>query len=230
MGKPTEKDSYTGFDQHHADASKRTAEKLDPVKDDADPEKAVPTLVRYLQDRRTAYRVSAEEQLYWWGSKQGVDKIVVRHVRPLLKHPLVELRAPALRLTVRFGDHDADGDLIECLADEEYGIRETAFKALKARTRTDFNFDPGGGEVARAHSVNQWRQWWQAEQRQVAVQPPSVYERNPVSGPKVVSPNDKNQDKDKPANDDAKSSDDTSAANNKSGSSGSSARSSGRVR
>jgi hypothetical protein len=83
--------------------------------------------------------------------------------------------------------------LIECLADVEFSIRETAFKALRTRTRRDFGFSPTGGEVARNQSVEEWRQWWEAEQRKVAVQPPSVYETNPPSEPRVVSPDKDSQ-------------------------------------
>lgn len=182
---PTE--AYAGFDSDAHDESKRKSEKVERVKDDAEAEQAVSTLAANLQKER-AFAISAEEQLRYWGSKQGVDKLVVKEVRPLLKNPKVEVRAPALRLTLAFGTNEVNGDLIECLADSEYSIRSTAYKALKARTRRDFGFDPIGGEVARSRSVDEWRQWWQVEQHKVAVQPASVYEGKRRSGPKVVKP------------------------------------------
>jgi hypothetical protein len=194
MNKPSSEDSYTGFDQNSGEKSKRKAEKLEPVKEDTDPEKAVATLVERMQKPEPSIAIPAEEQLKFWGTKQGVDKIVVSQVRLLLKHPKVEVRAPALRLTIQFGGGDANGDLIECLADNEYSIRESAFKALRSRTRRDFGYSPTGGEVARAKSVDEWRQWWQGEQRRVAVQPPSTYETNPPSEPRTVKPS-KNSDK-----------------------------------
>ncbi len=188
MNKPATEDAYTGFDPDSGEKSKRKAEKLEPVKDDTDPEKAVGILVERLQKPEPSIAIPAEEQLKFFGTKQGVDKIVVRDVRLLLKNPRVEVRAPALRLTVQFGGPDATGDLIECLADNEYSIRETAFKALKSRTRRDFGYGPSNGEVARAKSVDDWRQWWQGEQRRVAVQAPSVYETNPPSEPRTSKP------------------------------------------
>ncbi len=187
LNKPAPKDSYSAFDPEAGEASRRKAEKVDPVKDDEDPEKAVETLIGYLQKDRP-YAIPAEEQLKWWGAKQGVDKIVVSKVRPLLKHPKVEVRAPALRLTTRFGRGDSNGDLIECLADSEYGIRSTAYEALKSRTHMDFGFNANAGEVARAKAVDDWRQWWQLEHRKSSIQPPSVYENNQPVAPSVTGP------------------------------------------
>jgi len=187
LEKPREGDAYTGFDPEAGSASKRKADKPAAVKEDMEPEKAVSALVEQLQ-REPGYAVPAEEQLKLWGLKQGVDKIVVSKVRLLLKHPKVEVRAPALRLTILFGGEDATGDLIEALADQQYGIRSMAFKALRARAHRDFSFDPGGGEVARARSVQDWRQWWQDEQRRKSAQPPTVYEEKPPTEPKVIVP------------------------------------------
>ena len=187
LNKPMAEDPYAGFDPEAAEASRRKAEKVDRVKEETDPEEAVDLLVKHLQKERP-YAIPAEEQLKLWGSKQGVDKIVVRKVRPLLKHPQVEVRAPALRLTMLFGGNDSNGDLIECLADTEYGIRAAAIRSLKARTHMDFGFSPTAGEVARAKSVDEWRQWYQADQRKTSIQPPSVYEANQPSQPTVVSP------------------------------------------
>jgi hypothetical protein len=188
MNKPSSDDAYTGFDPDSGEKSKRKAEKLEPVKDDTDPEKAVTTLVERLQKPEPSIAIPAEEQLRYWGSKQGVDKIIVSQVRLLLKNPKVEVRAPALRLTIMYGGADANGDLIECLADNEYSIREMAFKSLRSHTRRDFGYSPTGGEVARAKSVDEWRQWWQGEQRRVAVQAPSTYETNPPSEPRTTKP------------------------------------------
>jgi len=193
LNKPNPSDSYSGFDPKHAEASKRKAEIPEPIKEGTEPEEAVSKLVKQLQDQPAA-AIQAEEQLKFWGSKQGVNKMVVSQVRPLLKNPKVEVRAPALRLTILFGGPDANGDLIECLADSEYSIREAAFKSLRTKTRRDFGFSPAGGEVARNQSVEEWRQWWEVEQRKVAVQPPSVYETNPPSEPRVVSPDKSEKD------------------------------------
>ena len=187
MDKPMAKDKYSGFDADAADASKREVDKLPPVTEDSEPRKAITTLGKFLRDKRRSYRDSAEQQLFYWGAKQGVDRLVVSEVRPLLKNADVELRAPALRLTVRFGGDECNGDLIESLADSDSGMREMAFQALNARAHRDFGYDPGGGEVARGKAVEEWRRWWQYEKRRVAVQAPSVYELNPQSEPKVVT-------------------------------------------
>jgi len=187
LNKPSDTDAYAGFDPEGAKASKRKAEKPAPVKEDTDPEEAVNTLVAQLQ-REPAYAVPAEEQLKLWGLKQGVDRIVVSKVRPLLKNPKVEVRAPALRLTILFGGPDCNGDLIEALADTEYGVRSTAFKSLQLRTRRDFSYDPAGGEVARLQAVEAWRTWWQDEQRKKTAQEPTIYEEKRPEEPKVLTP------------------------------------------
>ena len=187
LNKPAEADAYAGFNPEAGAASKRKAEKPAPVKEDTEPEEAVNTLVAQLQ-REPAYAVPAEEQLKLWGLKQGVGKIVVGKVRLLLKHPKVEVRAPALRLTILFGRPDSNGDLIEALADSEYGIRSTAFRSLQLRTHRDFSFDPAGGEVARLQAVDAWRRWWQDEQRRKTAQEPTIYEEKRPEEPKVITP------------------------------------------
>ena len=187
LDRPSPKDTYTGFDKNAGEESKRTAAKPEAIKDDVEPEEAVTTLVKHLQ-RERAYSIPAEEQLKWWGAKQGVNKIVVRKVRPLLKNSKIEVRAPALRLVCQFGGNEINGDLIECLADDEYGMRTTAFKALHARTHIDFGYNAAGGEVARAKAIEEWRQWWQIAQRRAAVQPPSVYEIDQPREPHVSTP------------------------------------------
>src|SRR4029078_7828036 len=117
-----EADKYSGFDPESGAASKRKAEEIKPVKQDEEPEKAVSQLVEQLQQGR-AQAISAEEQLKMWGIKQGVGKMFASKTRLLMKHPNVEVRAPALRLTMLFGGNEANGDLIEALGDSEYGIR-----------------------------------------------------------------------------------------------------------
>lgn len=187
MDKPHAADAYSGFDKEAAAPSKRKAEKLEPVKDDAEPEAAVDTLVQQMQ-RDASSAIQAEEQLKYWGLKQGVDKIIVSKVRLLLKNPKVEVRAPALRLTVIFGGPDSVGDLIEALADPEFAVRAEAFQALRNRARRDFGFDPAGGEVARVQSVEAWRRWWQDEQRRKTAQEPTIYEGRRPQEPQVIAP------------------------------------------
>ncbi|MFH0938376.1 MAG: hypothetical protein V1899_03735 [Planctomycetota bacterium] len=187
LNRPAPKDTYSGFDKNVGEESKRAAAKPETIKEDLEPEEAVATLVKHLQ-RERAYAIPAEEQLKWWGAKQGVNKIVVRKVRPLLKDSKIEVRAPALRLVCQFGGTEINGDLIECLADNEYGIRAAAFKALYARAHIDFGYNAAGGEIARAKAVEEWRQWWQIEQRRMTVQPPSVYEFNQPQEPRVTTP------------------------------------------
>ncbi len=188
MNKPNAENAYSAFGDKTGDDSKREAVKIDPIKPDSEPEQAITKLVEQLQKQEAAYAFSAEDQLRTWGMQQGNDKIVASKVRLLLKNPRIEVRAPALRLTILFGGKESVGDLIEALADTERGMRQEAFKALLTRAHRDFGFDPDGGEVARARSVERWRGWWQAQQRETAVQPPSVYEQNPPTEPKIIAP------------------------------------------
>jgi hypothetical protein len=189
MNKPIEADSYSAFDREKTDTSKRKAETPEPVSANEDPDRAVSKLMQQLQGERAA-AISAEEQLMMWGRKQGVGRMVYGQARQLLKNPRLEIRAPALRLTDAFGGREAIGELIEVLDDPEYGMRMEAYNALTKRTTRTFGFDPQGGEVQRAKSVAQLRRWWQAEQSSVAVQPASVYEKNPPKEPTIVRPGD----------------------------------------
>lgn len=189
MNKPIEADSYTAFDKEKNDTSKRKAEVPEPVSANEDPDRAVSKLMQQLQGERAA-AISAEEQLMMWGRKQGVGRMVYGQARQLLKNPRLEIRAPALRLTDAFGGQEAIGELVEVLDDPEYGMRLEAYKALTKRTTRTFGYDPQAGEVQRARSVSQMRRWWQAEQSNVAVQPASVYEKNPVKEPTTVRSGD----------------------------------------
>ena len=188
MAKPLATDQYSGFDSGSADGSKRKAELPKPVSDSVDPETAVSTLVDQLQNKQASFSIAAEEQLGYWGSKPGVAPIVVRKVRPLLKASRVEQRAPALRLTVQFGGRECAGDLIECLADSEPGIRDNAYRSLQGIVTQDFGYDPNSGETLRSKSIDQYRRWWQSNQRRVAVQPATVYEKFPPSEARVITP------------------------------------------
>ena len=179
MDRPVPADQYTGFGAGSAESNKRKAEKPKPVRDDMEPEQAVSILVDQLSKTQAGFSVTAEEQLQYWGGKPGVAPIVARKVRPLLKSSHIEQKAPALRLTVAFGNRESLGDLIECLADNEAGIRETAFRAVQSYVPRDFGYDPEGGQVARAQAVDQYRRMYQYETRKGAVQPATIYEKNP---------------------------------------------------
>jgi hypothetical protein len=172
MERPVTEDAYTNPGPGYTSPSERTAATHTPVGDEMAPEEAVTQLVSWLKKDRS-YQIPAEEQLARWGRKQGVPELIVRKVRPLLKDARIDVRAPALRLTVAFCGPDSAGDLIECLADSEYGMRETAFKALKERTQIDFGYGPSDGDVARAQSLAQWREWWQERVRSGAAHPPA---------------------------------------------------------
>jgi hypothetical protein len=189
LEKPAPRDAYTAFDKEASEPSKRKAATPAAVKEDTDPEEAVDQLVNQMK-KGGSYAVSAEEQLKIWGTKQGVSKSVVSKVRLLMKDENVEVKAPALRLTILFGGPESTGDLIEALADKEYGIRDIAFRSVRTRTKRDFGYEPGAGEVARIRAVDEYRRWWQMEKQKVATQPPSVYEGKPVSEPKIVGPKD----------------------------------------
>jgi len=178
LNRPVRTDEYTGFNKDKEHDSKRTVERPAPVKADDDPETAIKTLAGYLAKNR-AHIMYAEENLKYWGMREGVAPLVARHVRPLLRHDNIETRAPALRLTILYGGPESNGDLIECLDDKDEGIRDSAFKSLKVRTGRDFGYDPTGSQKGREQSVDAWRAWWQENSRSAATQPASVYEKNP---------------------------------------------------
>lgn len=196
LNKPIEGDAYSGFDKEKSDPSKRKADVPEVVPMTEDPDRAVSKLMQQLQKERAA-SISAEEQLMNWGRQQGVGRMVYGQARQLLKHPKLEIRAPALRLTDAFGGREAIGDLIEALDDPEYGMRLEASRALSKRTTRNFGYEPQSGEVQRSKAVAQLRRWWQAEQSSVAVQPASVYEKNPPKEPAIVRPGDDKDKKDR---------------------------------
>jgi len=188
MNKPVDESPYSGFDQKEEKDSERKNKKAEPVGHDLEPEKAVAMLVDQLQRKDLAYVIDAETQLRVWASKQGVAEIVVGQVRELLKSPRIEVRAPALRLTIAYGATSTNGDLIEVLTDTEYGMRKTAFDALRKRTQSDFGYSPGDSAVARMNSVDQWRKWWSEGQNQMlANKTPPVRLETPEP-PQVTGP------------------------------------------
>jgi len=188
LNKPYEEDAYAGFAKEYGKDSDRHAAKPEPVSDEMNPEKAVGILVDHMQRRALQYQIPAEQELRYWATKQGVREIVVRKVRSLLKNPRVEVRAPALRLTITYGSNESNGDLIEVLGDSEYGMRDTAFKALRMRTGRDFGFNPAGGSLARAKAIEAWRRWWQDEQRKRIVQQTAVREVPGTPPPRIIVP------------------------------------------
>jgi hypothetical protein len=182
LDKPHAKEKFAGFDAENAEKNKREAVRSEKLNPEEDPALAVPKLIAQLQKDKTQ-AIYAEEHLKYWAGKQGGARLVVSQTRMLLKHSDIEVRAPALRLTTLFGGDEINGDLIECLADQEYGLRASAFKALKARTGKDHGFDPSGGDATRKTAIESWRQWWQTEQKRLAVRDPSVYEIKRISEP-----------------------------------------------
>ena len=164
ISKAADDEPYAGFGAKSGKDSERKVKPMETISDDTEAEKAVSILIERLQSTERGFSVPAEDELRYWASKQGVPEIIVRKVRLHLQHPRIEVRAPFLRLTIAYGKKESNGDLIEVLADEEYGMRAAAFRALKARTGRDLGYNPAGGDLARAKSLQSWRKWWQEEQ------------------------------------------------------------------
>lgn len=188
LNKVPEQDNYTNLSKSEGLESDRRAKNVEPVADDMDPEKAVDILVDHLQRKERAYSIPAEDELRVWATKQGVPEIIVAKVRGLLKHPRIEVRAPALRLTMAYGKKESLGDLIEVLADEDYGMRNTAFQAVKARAGRDLGYASSGGALARAKAIESWRRWWQDEQRAVSTAQVPLATLDDRAPPQLVKP------------------------------------------
>ena len=157
VGKPMDEWSH-GLES--GKESERKNKKYEALSDETPQEEAINILVKQLQHDDRSISIPSEDELRYWAGKQGVGELIVRAVKPLLAHKRLEVRAPALRLTIAYGKKSSTGDLIEVLADEEYGMRSAAFKALRARTGADFGYNAAGGELARAQSLEKFRVWW----------------------------------------------------------------------
>ncbi len=192
LNKPIEIDSYSGFGEKSDErkTSDRRVKAKEEVSDDLNPEKAVEVLIDHMQRKELHYRIPAEETLRYWATKQGVSDMIVQRIKVLmlLKHPDIEVRAPALRLTLAYGKKDSIGDLIEVLHDQEYGMRALAFKSLKTRAGRDFGYNPAGGELARQRAVDLWRKWWQDEQRNTLTRESPIPEIERTKPPEIVKP------------------------------------------
>jgi len=171
--------------------SERKNEKYEALSDETPQEEAIKVLVKHLQSNDRAISIPAEDELRYWAGKQGVAEQIVSAVKPLLAHKRLEVRAPALRLTIALGKKSSAADLIEVLADEEYGMRSSSFKALRARTGADFGYNAAGGELSRAQSIEKFRIWW-AEQlngpkpKEAAPEQISAEQKPDVQTPRVV--------------------------------------------
>jgi hypothetical protein len=190
LNEPTPTDNYSGFDANKKKASERKRSRLEPVSHDMNPEKAVEILVDHMQRQEHHYRIPAEQQLRIWATKQGVAEMIVQRIKVLmlLKNPKIEVRAPALRLTIAYGKADSTGDLIEVLTDPDYGMRSTAFKALRMKFGRDFGYNPAGGELARQQAIDAWRRWWQAEQRSHMTGQGPIPEIKRTKPPELIEP------------------------------------------
>ncbi|GMV82988.1 MAG: hypothetical protein AMXMBFR7_41720 [Planctomycetota bacterium] len=189
LNKPYAEDTYSGFGDKSRTKDSKAVRKAEPIGDDMAPDQAIDLLIDQLQRKELAYVIPAEDELHYWAQKQGVAEIIVRKVRLLLKDPRIEVRAPALRLTMTYGGKESVGDLIEVLGDEEFGMRESAFKKLKLVTGRDMGFDPSGGDLARVKSIESWRQWWQDEQRNAVAGSAQGVQGLEVAPPQLVEPN-----------------------------------------
>lgn len=190
LNEPTPADSYSGFDANKKKASERRRNSPEPVSDEMNPEKAVEILVDHMQRQEHHYRIPAEQQLRYWATKQGVAEMIVQRIKVLmlLKNPQIEVRAPALRLTIAYGKNDSTGDLIEVLTDPDYGMRSTAFKALNMKLGRDFGYNPAGGELARQQAIDAWRRWWQKEQRSHLTRQSPIPEIERTKPPELIKP------------------------------------------
>ena len=187
LNKPNPEDSFAGFatNDKSSKVSERKSPAPDPVRDDMEPEKAIDMLVDYMQRREPQYYIPAEDEMRYWAQKQGVPAIIVQKVRPLLKNPRIEVRAPALRLTCAFGQRDSLSDMIESMTDDDYGMRKTAFESLRQRTQQDFGYAPGAGEPARAEAITKWRGWWSDSSRTMLASQVPVAGYTAPEAPKV---------------------------------------------
>lgn len=186
--KKHEEETYAGFGANTG--MKRTSYGVEMPTDEVPPEKAVAILADYLQRQDHRYYLVAEQELIYWAQKQGVAPLIVSKVRMLLRNPRIEVRAPALRLVVHYGNRDTLGDLIEVLNDEDYGMRKTAFEALRWRAALDFGYDPTNDAMRRQEAVEKWRSWWQDEQRKAMAARNGTPDRivPPPPPPEVVPP------------------------------------------
>jgi hypothetical protein len=194
LNKPYEEEAFSGFAKDVGKDSERHTDKAEPIADDMEPEKAVDLLIDHLQRPEPNYYIPAESQLRYWATKQGVAEIIVRKARMLLKHPRIETRAPALRLVCTYGGKDSIGDLIETLADPDYGMRRESFETLRVRAGMDLGYQPGAGDVARAQSIQRWREWWQDNSRTIASTQVAAPKYEQPAPPTVIRPDGKGKE------------------------------------
>jgi len=125
-------------------------------------EPAYPTLLGLVLDPRPDVAGSALAAL---GATR--DSRLVEALREL-PWPGVEESDLALeraRTLLRLGDWSMVPLLVEGLADERLLIRALCGQALFEATHERQGFDPNAAPEERARSVERWRAWWQARQR-----------------------------------------------------------------
>ncbi len=126
--------------------------------------RAIPHLVRLLNDKVGAVRYAAVEAL---GKVAVGEKTVVPQIIRLLDSPYFGSYAPVIESLANLKAPEAIPYFIRLLRDEDPRVRNVSASALMVTTRQVIPFKAKGTPEEREVAIKQWESWWQANWEKV---------------------------------------------------------------
>ncbi len=120
---------------------------------------AVPELKRVFERPDLLVRLSALESI---GALGGTAELAF--YESALQDRWAKVRRKAARLVLDARSTKGIPVFLDSLEDPDPLVRGHAIQVLREATGQDFAFDPAAGEPARRQAVQQWREWWSANE------------------------------------------------------------------
>lgn len=118
--------------------------------------RAIPALIRMLQDGIGGVRFAAAEALGRLGERSVIPELI-----RLLEDPLFGTHGPVMEALTTLKARNAVPYFIRFLRDRDVHQRRVASTCLRELTGHFITFDPQGREEARETAVREWEAWWQ---------------------------------------------------------------------
>lgn len=118
--------------------------------------RAIPALIRMLQDGIGGVRFAAAEALGRLG-----DPAVIPDLLRLLGDSLFGTHGPVMEALTALKAKESVPHFIRFLRDHDMHQRRVASNCLRELTGHFVNFDPQGREELREASAREWEAWWQ---------------------------------------------------------------------
>lgn len=118
--------------------------------------RAIPPLIRMLQDGIGGVRFAAAEALGRLG-----DRVVIPELLRLLDDPLFGTHGPVMEALTALKAKESAPYFIRFLRDPDVHQRRVASNCLRELTGYFITYDPQGRPEAREAAAREWEAWWE---------------------------------------------------------------------